>query len=130
MTDDNFDQYVKSIDKLSSLSRREILIRLGDAVLTQESIGLSAPTVKQSRDAAKKYLVENYHQMKSIICENKNKIASKESHAAAAILDVLIAHVGGLPAVFAALLIADYTVDKFCASTIDGFIGNLDHGQL
>lgn len=126
--DDSLNQYNKSINTFSSLSRRDILIRLGDAVLTQGTIGLSSPTVKQCLDAAKNYLTENYNQMKSLICQNKINIMSKENTAVASILDLLIAHFGGLPSVFASLYIADYTIDKFCESAEEDFIRGLDNG--
>lgn len=125
--DDNFNQYVKSIEHFSKLSRREILIRLGDSVITQDSIGISAPTIKQCQDAAKKYFSENYTGIKSIICKNKGLIQSKETHVAAAIMDILMKFYGGLPIIFASLYVADYTVDKFCESVKEDFIISLDH---
>jgi hypothetical protein len=126
--DDETSNYNKALEDFSSMSRREILIRLGDSVLSQDSIGFFEPSIKQSTDAGKKYLADNYHSIKSFICENKSEIASKKNHAAAAILDILITYLHGLPVVFASLYIADYTVEKFCESNKNDFIRSLDDG--
>jgi hypothetical protein len=56
------ENYIKTIESHSPLSRREILIRLGDSILNQDSVGFASPTIKQCTDAGKKYFADNYQE--------------------------------------------------------------------
>jgi hypothetical protein len=113
MRNKNTDYYL-ALEKYSSLSRRDIMIRLAVILQQQDSLTLGPSTIKTHLDISKKYLIQNYAWMKDIICASKEKIMTKKHAAAASILDLIIGQCGGMPAVFVALYIVDYGVDKFC----------------
>lgn len=113
------------LDAYLNMSSNDILVKIGSYAISDECFFSDSPSISDIYKAAISWFEQNYPNLKTTICNNKDILRCKKNEAIYTILDFYIGYNGFLPFVFASIYVVDYGLEKFCKSMKTNFIDSL-----
>lgn len=113
------------LDAYLNMSNNDILVKIGSYAISEDCFFSDSPSISDIYKAAISWFEQNYPNLKTTICSNKDILRCRRNEAIYTLLDFYISYNGFLPFVFASIYVADYGLEKFCNSTKIDFINSL-----